>query len=81
MELFMRVIIDSEPWDLDEGIIAVAWRKVQPPNRKLRLGMILEDAKRPLDPPMLRTMKSAQQELIAHDHIYGRHNPFYMGCV
>jgi len=68
MELFMRAIIDSEPWDLDEGILAIPWRRVQPPNRKLRLGMILEDAKRPLHPPMLRTMKSAEKELTAAGH-------------
>jgi amidase len=69
MELFMRVVIDSEPWDLAEGAIAVPWRRVQPPNRKLRLGMILEDAKRPLHPPMLRTMKSAEKELTAAGHM------------
>src|ERR1700761_6983836 len=68
MELFMRVVIDSEPWDLDESAIAVPWRRVQRPNRKLRLGMILEDAKRPLHPPMLRTMKSAEKELSVAGH-------------
>src|ERR1700753_4161484 len=36
MELFMRVIIDSEPWNLAESSISVPWRRVQPPNRKLR---------------------------------------------
>jgi amidase len=68
MELLMRVIIDSEPWDLDEGVLTVPWRRVQPPNCKLRLGMILEDASRPLHPPMLRTMKSAEKELTASGH-------------
>jgi amidase len=68
MELFMRVVIDSEPWDLDESAIAVPWRRVQPLNRKLRLGMILEDPKRPLHPPMLRTMKAAEKELTAAGH-------------
>lgn len=68
MELFMRVVIDSEPWELDEGTIAVPWRRVQPITRKLRLGTILEDAKRPLHPPMLRTIKSAAQELEGAGH-------------
>jgi amidase len=68
MELFMRVVIDSEPWDLAESAIAVPWRRVQRPNRKLRLGMILEDAKMLLHPPMLRTMKSAEKELTAAGH-------------
>lgn len=68
MELFMRLVIDSEPWYLDESSIAVPWRRVQPPGRKLRLGVILEDAKRPLHPPMLRTMKSAETKLIAAGH-------------
>ena len=68
MEMFMRVVIDSEPWDLDEGTIAVPWRRVPRPNRRLRLGMILEDAKRRLHPPMLRTMKSAEMKLTAAGH-------------
>lgn len=68
MELFMRVVIDSEPWDIAESAIAVPWRRVQRPNRKLRLGMILEHAKKPLHPPMLRTMKSAEKELTAAGH-------------
>ena len=75
MELFVRVVIDSEPWDLAESAIAVPWRRIQPPYRKLRLGMILEDNKRPLHPPMLRTMKSADKELTASGHtIISIHN-------
>ncbi|KAF2105042.1 amidase [Rhizodiscina lignyota] len=68
MELFMRVVIDAEPWELDEGTIAIPWRRLQPITRKLRLGLILEDAKRPLHPPMLRTMKAAAKELEASGH-------------
>src|SRR6201996_6991934 len=45
LELFMRVVIDSEPWNIDDGVIAVPWRRVEPPKRKLRLGMVLEDPK------------------------------------
>lgn len=66
--LFMRVVIDSEPWTIDDGVIAVPWRRVEAPKRKLRLGMILEDLKRPLHPTMLRTMKSAESELTKAGH-------------
>jgi Asp-tRNA(Asn)/Glu-tRNA(Gln) amidotransferase A subunit family amidase len=68
LELFMKVVVHSEPWNLSEGAIAVPWRRIQPPSRKLRLGMILEDSKRPLHPPMMRTMKSAEKELSTAGH-------------
>jgi amidase len=68
MELFMKVIIDSEPWNLTESVIGVPWRRKLPPDRKLRLGLLLEDVKRPLHPPMFRTMKSAENVLIEAGH-------------
>ena len=68
MELLMRVVGDSEPWTLDESVINVPWRRVEPPRRKLRLGMILEDDRRPLHPPMLRTVKIAERALLAAGH-------------
>lgn len=63
MELFMKTIIDSEPWDLDENTLNIPWRVVEPYKQPLRLGLITEHPKRPLHPSMLRCMKSAAKAL------------------
>lgn len=68
MELLLRTVIDTEPWEIDEGVIAVPWRRVQPPTHKLRLGLLLECKERQLHPPMLRTIRSAQEKLEAAGH-------------
>lgn len=68
LELFMRTVIDAEPWELDDSVIAVPWRRVQAPARKLRLGLLLECKERPLHPPILRTLKSAQEKLEKDGH-------------
>jgi amidase len=63
MDLFMKTVIDSEPWDLDENTLNIPWRVVESYKRPLRLGLITEHAERPLHPSMLRCMKSAAKAL------------------
>lgn len=56
-QLFMKTVIEADPWKLDPGVIPVPWREVAPAKPVLKLGFITEDrAHRPLHPPQLRMM-------------------------
>ncbi|KAF1992401.1 amidase [Aulographum hederae CBS 113979] len=68
MELWLKSIIDTDPWVLDEGTLAVPWREVSPPNRPLRLGLLLEDPSRPLHPSIMRSMTTATEKLKEAGH-------------
>jgi amidase len=61
--LFMKSVMDAEPWIVDEGCLDVPWRTV--PAKKLKLGMILEEPKFPLHPPVLRMMETVRSKLTA----------------
>ncbi|KAJ9666035.1 hypothetical protein H2201_003948 [Coniosporium apollinis] len=63
MELFMKTVLDFDPWQLDEGCLAVPWRRVEPVSKPLRLGLIMEDPKRPLHPSIMRAMTTATEAL------------------
>ncbi|KAF2672715.1 amidase [Microthyrium microscopicum] len=67
LELFMSTVIRAEPWDMDETCLTVPWRSVTI-HGPLRIGLILEDPKRPLHPNMLRTMKTALTRLKSKGH-------------
>jgi Asp-tRNA(Asn)/Glu-tRNA(Gln) amidotransferase A subunit family amidase len=69
LELFMKTVIDAEPWIFDETSLNVPWREVQLPEKSLRLGRILEDNHRPLHPTMMRTMTEAENRLREAGHI------------
>ncbi|KAF2811783.1 amidase [Mytilinidion resinicola] len=59
MHLFLKTVIDNDPWELDENVLAVPWRTLTPPSRPIRLGLIIEDPSFPLHPPIQRALQSA----------------------
>jgi amidase len=74
----MRNVLDYDTWLLDESVIA-PWRS--PPlsayrgkgncddeNQILTLGVILEDPKYPLHPPVLRNFQNALSKLASAGH-------------
>ncbi|PSN60281.1 amidase [Corynespora cassiicola Philippines] len=67
-ELFMRTVLDSEPWDLDESVINVPWRRVEPFKRPLRFGLIRGHPKRPLHPTVARTLHTTATKLKEQGH-------------
>jgi Asp-tRNA(Asn)/Glu-tRNA(Gln) amidotransferase A subunit family amidase len=67
-ELFMKTVLDSEPWDYDENIIAVPWRRIQPSVTPLRFGLIRGHPKRPLHPPVARTLHTTATKLKEAGH-------------
>ena len=68
LELFFRTVMDSDPWQLDEGVVAVPWRRVSSPDGPLKFGFLTEDAKRPLHPTVRRAMLSAKAVLEKAGH-------------
>ncbi|KAK5124235.1 hypothetical protein LTR85_001938 [Meristemomyces frigidus] len=78
IEYFMRAVLSFDCWTLDEGVIAVPWRQQDAPaasqgteeqgKKTLALGLILEDPKYPLHPPVLRTLKTARAKLEEAGH-------------
>ncbi|KAF2854988.1 amidase [Plenodomus tracheiphilus IPT5] len=67
-ELFMKTVIDAQPWTLDENVINSPWRSVQPETRRLRFGLLRECTQRPLHPPIARALHTAATMLKAHGH-------------
>jgi Asp-tRNA(Asn)/Glu-tRNA(Gln) amidotransferase A subunit family amidase len=59
LELFLKTIIDAEPWNHDENVLAVPWRRVEPVTKPLRFGLIRGHAKRPLHPTISRALHTA----------------------
>ncbi|KAF2491400.1 amidase [Lophium mytilinum] len=68
MQLFLKTVIDNDPWELDENVIAVPWRTLTPLSRPIRLGLIMEDPSFPLHPPLQRTMQSATTAIKEASH-------------
>ncbi|KAN0072643.1 Amidase signature domain containing protein [Elaphomyces granulatus] len=69
LELFMKSVIDTDPWLLDANILSVPWRSVSPPRRSLNLGFITEDREhRPLHPSQLRMITTLIKTLQGVGH-------------
>jgi amidase len=68
LELFVRLVVDSDPWKLDSSVIFSPWRQVAAPAKTLTFGFILEDDHFPLHPPVLNTVKRAVAALEAAGH-------------
>lgn len=67
-ELFLKTVIDAQPWDFDENVLNIPWRRVGSVTRPLRFGLIRGHPKRPLHPPVARTLHSAATALKAEGH-------------
>ena len=71
VEMFMKAVLSYDCWKLDESVVSVPWREQNPSTpgeKKLKLGYILEDPKRPLHPTVMRTMKTVIAKLEAAGH-------------
>ena len=67
---FMKNVLDFDCWTLDESVLSVPWRGVHVfgKERKLRLGMVDEDSRFPLLPPMARIYGEVQEKLASAGH-------------
>lgn len=67
-ELFMKTVLDNEPWEYDENVIGTPWRRVEPVKTPLRFGLIRGHPKRPLHPSIARTLHTAATKLKEAGH-------------
>jgi amidase len=67
-DLFLKTVLETRPWLVDENVLNVPWRRVQPSQSKLRFGLIRGHPKRPLHPPVARTLHSTAEKLKEHGH-------------
>ncbi|OAL55606.1 amidase [Pyrenochaeta sp. DS3sAY3a] len=72
-ELFLRTVMDAQPWLRDEGVLNVPWRRIAPSSvvsetKKLRFGLLRGCKERPLHPPIARALHTAATLLKAHGH-------------
>ncbi|KAJ4369968.1 hypothetical protein N0V83_005732 [Neocucurbitaria cava] len=67
-ELFFRTVMGARPWELDENVINVPWRSVQPVKEPLRFGLVRGCKERPLHPPIARALHTAATLLKAQGH-------------
>lgn len=76
-EFFMKSVLDFDCWTLDENVVPLPWttRLAGGKDRKLKLGVLREDGKFPLHPPMLRILNSVVEILEKAGHTVIPLNP------
>jgi amidase len=67
-ELFLRTVVDAQPWLRDAGVVNVPWRRVQPTTKPLRFGLLQGCAEAPLHPPIARALHDTAARLRAAGH-------------
>ncbi|KAJ9603096.1 hypothetical protein H2200_012391 [Cladophialophora chaetospira] len=67
LRLFLETVIKSKPWDYDYGALAMPWHPVEE-KKTLTIGVILECPTWPVQPPILRTLKTAADKLKQAGH-------------
>lgn len=65
---FMEAIISAGPWNYDSSALAVPWRQLPELDRPLTIGLLAEDPKYPLHPPVRRALALATEKLSAAGH-------------
>ena len=64
---FMKAVCDADAWRFDETALSAPWRDVRIPT-SLRIGVIWEDTKYPLFPPVKRAISDAVEKLKTAGH-------------
>lgn len=67
-ELFIKSVVSTQPWLLDENSLNVPWRSVQPSTQPLRFGLIRGFKECPLHPPVARALHTTATKLKSHGH-------------
>ncbi|KAJ5380751.1 amidase signature enzyme [Penicillium cataractarum] len=67
LRLFMESVIRADPWKSDHNCLPIKWN-VPEEQKKLRIGLILEDPLRACEPEVLHTLQSAAQRLTSAGH-------------
>ncbi|KAL4863796.1 hypothetical protein BDV12DRAFT_177020 [Aspergillus spectabilis] len=67
LQFLMQTVLAAQPWDRDSAVLPVAWRDVAKEG-PLTIGVVGEDAKYPLQPPVSRALKEAVETLAKAGH-------------
>ncbi|CUM67338.1 uncharacterized protein PRCAT00005031001 [Priceomyces carsonii] len=66
IDLFMKAIIDGEPWKRDACALPIPWRDVSRPDAKsLKVAICYDDGLVKPSPPILRALRNAAEKLAA----------------
>lgn len=70
MELYFESLLDSEPWNIDPGLLPIPWRRhmAEMPTRSLKLGFIFDDGITKCQPPIERLARGMAARLMAAGH-------------
>ncbi|KAF2031362.1 amidase [Setomelanomma holmii] len=68
LEIFMKAIIDSEPWLTEPALIPMPWRTYSVPHdRPLRIGVLWHDGIVRPHPPITRALRTITESLKKHN--------------
>lgn len=69
IELFMKTILDQEPWTRDPSLVPIPWRSISPDDvrRKLRIGVLTSDGIVKPHPPILKALAAMRERLEASE--------------
>ncbi|OJD12314.1 hypothetical protein AJ78_07062 [Emergomyces pasteurianus Ep9510] len=70
IELFMKSVVSSRPWEADPRALPIAWREdlTQPPTRPLRVAFIFDDGFVKPQPPISRALHETAVKFRAAGH-------------
>ncbi|KAI2732813.1 hypothetical protein DTO012A8_10167 [Penicillium roqueforti] len=70
IERYMEVLPESRPWEVDQHVAPVAWRKelASPGAKRLRIGFLVDDGVVKVQPPIARAMREVVEALEAAGH-------------
>jgi amidase len=70
LEFYMETLLESQPWDVDPGLLPIPWRKelTVPPSRPLKLAFIFDDGLVRCQPPVERATRLLADKLKAAGH-------------
>ncbi|KAM3077271.1 hypothetical protein ACMFMF_005179 [Clarireedia jacksonii] len=70
LELFCKVLLDSEPWRFEPSLLPIPWKPTHNQNvdRKLKIGIIHSDSIHAPHPPIKRVLQETERKLIAAGH-------------
>ncbi|CAI7670333.1 unnamed protein product [Penicillium discolor] len=70
IERYMEVLPEAKPWEVDQHVAPVAWRKelASPGAKRLRIGFLVDDGVVKVQPPISRAMREVIEALKAAGH-------------
>ena len=68
LELFMKSILDTCPWEYDPNCIPMPWKSKIGIRSTLRIGMLFDDGITHLSPPVARVLRETQAKLTQEGH-------------